>query len=202
MNAMLNLLLSVSVFLGIFNFSSGIISGIWLALLGEWGSIGYGILFLIFSAWGLGLILMPGTLLFGMPIAWFSKRDYTLGIFFFGFLSSLYTATVILVWCCIVLVYFLKDATSASLIPRLIWSYGVAIGPWAHMASYESLDSASTLITFFIQIAYIAVIILILFTQITLFQVILVFMGFLVSAIVIQMLNVWSIHKENQTMPE
>jgi hypothetical protein len=44
------------------NFFGGIVSGIWLAVLGQWWAIGYGIAGLFFSSTLLGFAMMPGLL--------------------------------------------------------------------------------------------------------------------------------------------
>ena len=63
MNAFANLATVLAVPLGLINMLGGIVSGIWLAILGEWGIIGYGIAALFVSGIGLGLAMVPGLLL-------------------------------------------------------------------------------------------------------------------------------------------
>lgn len=40
------------------NFASGIIAGIWLAILGQWGLIGIGLVFTFTSHWLLALLML------------------------------------------------------------------------------------------------------------------------------------------------
>ena len=53
-------------------------------------------------------------------------------------ISSLYTAALIAAWGIGILAYFFRSrATAHSIIPLLIWSYGVASGPWSFLASKD-----------------------------------------------------------------
>jgi len=49
----------------ILNMVGGIIGGIWLAILGEWGLIGIGILLMFTSHWILAILMMPSLLFNG-----------------------------------------------------------------------------------------------------------------------------------------
>ena len=128
MKILMGLIAALSFPLMILNLLGGIISGVWLAILGEWGTIGNGLLFLFTSTFLIGFALMP-SLLLDVPAVYCAEKGKTIGLVFFGGLSSVYTLALVTVWCCGILYMFVKDATSASLIPRLIWSYGVATGP-------------------------------------------------------------------------
>ena len=68
MEAFARFLSVLAIPLGIINIFGGIISGIWLAILGKWGLIGYGLLAIIVSDMGLGIAMMPG-LIFAAPAA-------------------------------------------------------------------------------------------------------------------------------------
>jgi hypothetical protein len=113
-----------------------IVAGIWLAILSEWGSIGWGIGILLFGGFGLGLAMLPGLLL-GAPAMAFHSKGIKVGFYFFGFLSSLYTIAVLTVWCIAILYVFAERADGGSIYPLLLWSYGVATGPIAWLAQKE-----------------------------------------------------------------
>lgn len=172
----------LSVPLILLNLLGAVVSGVWLVIIGEWRPVGLGILFFFGSSLLLGLVLMPGLLLVA-PAAFFAERRQILGVVFFGTLSNLYTLGLLTIWCCGVLFLFVKDATATSLIPLLIWSYGVATGPWSYMASQdrspEGEGIASTLATFFAQLAYLVIMLLVLFSSITLIGAVEVFAGFM-----------------------
>jgi len=160
MDAIARLITVLLIPIGFINMLGGIISGIWLMILGHWSPIGYGLLFLAFSSFGLGLAMMPG-LIFAAPAAMMEEKGNKLGSYFFGFLSVFYTYGVLTAWCLVVMTYFLKQADNDSVIPLLIWSYGVATGPIGWMAQKER-NEYSMISTFFIQVAYLISIVAIL----------------------------------------
>lgn len=143
------------------NFLGGIAAGIWLAVLGEWWAIGLGILALFVAQFVIGIALLPVVGL-GSAAGWMSERDFKVGVWLFGFLSSLYVAALLTVWCVGILDYFLARADAGSWIPLLIWSYGVATGPWAWMAQKEMEGGGgegSVVAVFSAQVGYVAMMI-------------------------------------------
>lgn len=176
MNAFTKIVAVLSIPLGIINTFGGIVAGIWLAILGEWGIIGYGIAAMFVSGIGLGLAMAPGLLLTA-PAASLYERGNKIGSYFFGFLSALYTIAVLTVWCIAVLYFFVKQANADSIVPVLIWSYGVATGPigWLAQKEMQSGNEYSMISTFFAQVAYLLVIIAVYFFRSSLLDVIIVF---------------------------
>jgi len=202
MKVLMGLITTLSIPLAILNMLGGIVSGVWLGILGSWGAIGLGILFFIVSTSALGLVLMPSMLL-AAPAAYCAEKGKTFGFICFGALSNLYIIAVITIWCCGVLFLFVKDATSSSLIPRLIWSYGVATGPWAYMSSEKQQGGfASILATFLAELAYMVIMLLVIFTPIILLQAIKIFAGFMLVGLVIQMTFAIMIQKEMKQTAE
>ena len=57
------------------NIGSGIIGGIWLAVIGEWELIGFGLLLIISSHWLLGLIMMPGLAIVAIGVAFIERKN-------------------------------------------------------------------------------------------------------------------------------
>jgi hypothetical protein len=199
MKALTGIITALSVPLVILNMLGGIVSGIWLAFLRDWRTIGLGIAFFFASTIILGFVLMPSMLLMA-PAAYFAEKGKTIGVVCFGTLSSLYTLALIAIWCCGVLFLFVNDATASNIIPRLIWSYGVATGPWAYMASKEqgpgSEGLASSIATFLAQLAYLVIMVLVLITPITLIAAIKIFGGFMLVGLVLQITAAVMIQKE------
>lgn len=152
----------------VLNTLGGVVSGVWLALLGRWTAIGLGILGIFISHFLISIALMPS---FALGAGGFAaaKRGSRLGMLIFALLSNLYIAAILTGWSLGVLTIFLSMAeSSSSLIPLLIWSYGVALGPWQFLASKDAQSGsgeAATQTTFFGQIAYVLVILLILLTE-------------------------------------
>jgi|SRR5208282_1010019 len=181
---------ALSIPLMLLNILGGITSGVWLAVLRDWGTLGLGVGLIIASTLILGFALIPSVLLVA-PAAYFAERGKTIGLVFFGALSSLYILALISVWCFGALFLFVKDASAANLIPRLIWSYGVATGPWGSMAlkkeGPEDQGSAATFAVFLAQLAYLVIMLLIIFSSITWIEALGVFGAFMLVALAIQM---------------
>jgi len=149
----------------ILNLLGGIISGVWLAILGEWGEIFRGILFMIVAGFAISIALMP-SLIFATPAAMAIEKGKKLLGMFFGSLSILYTIALITTWCVWVMYLFAGSANDNSLIPLLIWSYGVALAPWMWLAQKDQQGDGneySIFITFFAQVSYILGMILLVF---------------------------------------
>jgi len=161
--------------LALINMFGGIISGIWLAVLGEWNAILWGFIALLSSHFLLGFALMPA-MLFAAPAAYFAERFKPL-FYVFGLLGALYTVAIITIWCAYVFnVFVLKADSFSSAIPLLLWSYGVATGPLAYMASKEGPDNLGSLaVTMFAQLGYVVMILLALLSSANISQVIVVF---------------------------
>jgi|HigsolmetaAR201D_1030396.scaffolds.fasta_scaffold10813_3 hypothetical protein len=170
------------------NFFGGIGSGIWLAILGEWWAIGYGIAGFLLSHFLLAIILMPGILLVG-PAALLMEKGKTFLAFPFLLLSQLYTFAVITAWCMFVFYFFMSRAGQDTFWPLLIWSYGVALGPWMYMAQKEQqggTGDASAMTTFFAQVAYIVVALVVIFGSATLIGLAMIFGGIMLVGMLIQ----------------
>jgi hypothetical protein len=155
----------LSVPIMILNLLGGIISGIWLAILGEWGEIGSGIILSFLSAFLIPVALIPG-MIFAVPSAIAISKGRRIIGSFLGFLSILYTVVLITIWCIWIMWIFVKSENSSALIPLLIWSYGVAITPWMWLTRKDqeggSGNSYSVFTTLFAQVAYIVGIVMFL----------------------------------------
>lgn len=141
----------------ILNLLGGIISGIWLAILGEWGEIFRGIIFMVVAGFAISIVLMP-SLLFAAPAAMAIEKGKKLLGMFLGSLSVLYTIGLMTVWCVWIMWLFVSSANDSSLIPLLIWSYGVALAPWMWLAQKDQQGGGnefSMFSIFFAQISYI-----------------------------------------------
>lgn len=199
MKVLTGMITALGVPLMILNMLGGIVSGIWLAFLKDWSTIGIGVASFFVSTMILGFVLMPSMLL-AAPAVYFAEKGKTIGLVCFAALDSLYTSAVVTIWCCGVLFLFVKDATASNIIPRLIWSYGVATGPWVYMASKDqgagSEGFASSIFTFVAQLAYLVIMVLVLVTPTTLIGAIKVFATFMVVGLVVQITAAVMIQKE------
>lgn len=205
MKTLLGVIKALSIPLMVLNMLGGIVSGIWLAILGEWGVLGMGILLIVTSTSLLGLALMP-SLLFVAPATICAQKGKAWGLICFGAISNIYILALITVWCCGILFIFIKDASVSSLIPRLIWSYGVATGPWVYMATKDqeqgSGSFASTMATFLAELGYVVIILLVLFTPLMLLGAIKVFGAFMAVGFFLQLTVSVMIQKEESRFAE
>lgn len=174
MPAIINILMTPLILMNMFG---GIVSGIWLAILGEWGGIGLGLLISITGAFFCGLFLIPGFLI-TIPAIFLMANGPILKIIGFavGMLGLMWTYLVMSGWGVFSFSYFLDRADAGSFYPYLIWAYGVATGPWSFMASKEA-DDYSFFAVFFLQVAAISLIITIGFTGLSPAAIFLVFIG-------------------------
>lgn len=188
MKTILALFAALGIPFAILNMLGGIVSGIWLAILGDWGSIGYGFLAMIVSSFVLGIALMPMLLLAG-PSVYFAEKGIMFLFYVFAFLSSIYVVVVMTAWCGAVMYFYAERATSETWIPILIWSYGVALGPWQWMAQKDAQGGggeASIATTFFAQIGYVVMILMAMFMRVTILDVLSVFVVIMLVGVIFQ----------------
>jgi hypothetical protein len=145
----------------ILNFLGFIVSGVWLLVIGQWRLVVAGLLISMFAPFILGLAILPGILI-GAPGIHFANRGVTIGVYFFGFLSSVYIYALITAWCSGITFPFLHGAPSQAFWPLLIWSYGVATSPWSYMAQRDQ-SFAAFLAAFFAQVAFIVMMVSVAF---------------------------------------
>ena len=154
----------------------GIVAGIWLAILGQWGSIGYGLLMLVGAGFLLWITMMPGMLLEAQATA-FAEEGDKLTFYFLVFLRTLYPFAVLTLWCVLALNFFARRADSSSIIPMLFWSYGVATSPiaWLAQRDLQSFKEYAMISTLFAQVAYLLVVLAVLFVGASAWEVLVLF---------------------------
>ncbi|HWA28857.1 MAG TPA: hypothetical protein VG734_24615 [Lacunisphaera sp.] len=155
MKALVAIIVTLSVPLMLLNVLGGLVSGIWLAILGKWSAIFAGLVGMLGSVMLLGFAMMPGILLM-VPAAKFAAKENYLGMYVFALGGSAYLFSLIAFWCTCVMWYFMQKATDGGAVPLMIWSYGIALGPLGYMASKEVEDNSSGLVVFFAAIAYVS----------------------------------------------
>ena len=105
--------------------------------------------------------------------------------------SILYINTVMIAWCGIVFYYYTLDSTLFDLIPRMIWSYGIATAPLSYMAMKrprdENAPTSSTIAILFTQIGSLFVMLRVVMSSgATLHSIGMTFAGFMLAAALIQ----------------
>lgn len=124
---------------------------VWLAILGEWKLIGIGIFWLIFSKFILSLFVIPILPIAAIGMRFFERNNFF--IYIFGFLSHVYLSFLMLCTCIFAFLLCFKfygGEKSFQFIPYLLWSWGIALGPWQGMISkYSNLYDVTFLISLF-----------------------------------------------------
>jgi len=194
MNILNRILQMLSFPIMILNFGGGIVAGIWLAFLGEWKLIGIGIVLLFTSHWVLSILMMPGLPIAGIAVYFFEKKN-PLG-HLFGYLSQLYT-NILIVGTCVLAFFictsFYGNSIGFGLIPYLLWSWGMALGPWQFFASKEPDNEFSVITLFTASIFYLLFLASIFISP--LLGLIIVAMFGIVQLIVLPMFNMYIAHK-------
>lgn len=139
----------------IFNFAGGIVGGIWLAFLGEWRLIGIGLVLLFVLNWILSIFMIPSMIISSIGMKFYGKNKFL--VLFFGYISQLYINILIIATCVLALLIcssFYNGNTYLGFIPYLLWSWGMALGPWQFFASKEPDNEFSTITVFIASIFY------------------------------------------------
>lgn len=139
----------------ILNMAGGIVGGIWLVFLGEWRLIGIGILLLFTSHWILSILMIPSMPIAGIAVYFYEKNN-PLG-HLFGFISQLYTNILIIGTCVFAFLLcssFYSGEIGLRYIPYLLWSWGMALGPWQFFASKEPDNEFSAITLFSASVFY------------------------------------------------
>lgn len=185
-----SILSGVGTFFIALNMLGGVASGIWLAFLGEWWALGLGLIGIFVSHLIISIALMPSYLV-GAGGAAAAERGSKVGMYFFSFLSHLYTSALVTAWSIGILFLFLSMADGRTLIPLLIWSYGVALGPWQYLAGEEAragTGDGAAQTTFFGQLAFVIAAAVTLTTDASIVTLAAVFGGVMLVNVGIQML--------------
>lgn len=161
---MLNLLTLLALPLILLNLLGGLVGGVWLLVLGEWMAFTVGLLGGLVGSFVCGVAIAPGMAISASGVAIFVKG----GLWRMPAIPLLavgvsWTYAVICGWAFLAFRYFLGNADEASLYPMLLVGYSMTISPWAAMARSEGPDSAAYVTTFFLQIAALAPLLVILF---------------------------------------
>ena len=143
------------------NFFSGIIGGIWLAVLGNWTVVLAGLALTFGGLFIVSLLLMPSVLLM-VPLAGYEQISKSkFAMINFTILSLTYTYCVMSIWAIGIFWYFAHNSTTDAAIPTILWSYSTATAVWSYMAQKEGQagNRYTVFSAFFYQISCIALMI-------------------------------------------
>jgi hypothetical protein len=137
----------------VLNLLGGLVGGVWLAILGDWSTLFFGIAYMVVGAFALSLLLAPAMLL-ALPMAALGERR-AFAAALIGLPAMIWTYAVIAVSCAWVF-RGITMTPQGSLIPYLLWGYAAATAPWSYMASKEGNDGHSGVAVFFASLGLIA----------------------------------------------
>ena len=137
-----------------FNFSAGIVGGIWLALTGGIGLVLAGLLFDFLMPFAYSIAFLP-TLLLVPLIAKFAEGGHRFLVSFLAFILSGYNNFILIIWVSTVFNWLMTDAGYPP-IALWLWGYAVVMGPISYMASKEGPDAGAgtSMGVLFTQLAY------------------------------------------------
>lgn len=171
------------------NLLGGLVSGVWLAILGEWSILLSGIAIMMLGTFVLSIALLPSIGL-GMLGIGLLERGSRAGFLLFGGLSLACVYAVMTIWGVGILYLFLIKADYSSFWPTLIWSYGIAVGPWTYMAQKEN-NPASMMSAFFMQAGYITMAGMVIFGRPTIRDAGIAFVSVMVVPFLVSMSETW-----------
>jgi hypothetical protein len=193
---------AMAIFLGVLDGFSATVGGIWLTVFGEWSAIGAGLAFAVVGTFfGLVITRSPGVALTGAASR-FLEQGYPVRFYSFLLLSNLWDSAVIAVWSVSVFYYFVSSSDQSSLIPFLLWSFGIANAPFQFAAAKEPNQNIGSIIeTWSRQIGYV-VMMLMVFLQFKWIHVITVFVLILVVGIVAELAVTFQIQSKVERVRE
>jgi hypothetical protein len=131
----------------ILNIFSGIVGGIWLAIIGQWKLIVAGLVLSFVMPWIYSIVSLPAMGL-GMLASSAGERGYKISAFILISLASIYNYALLAGWTLLVLLFFIRNIESGSFVPYLLGGYATAMSPLGYMASKEPPDSTGTSLGF------------------------------------------------------
>lgn len=185
----------------VLNLLGGISSGIWLAVLSEWTTIGVGLVILLVAPRFLSWSLQLPSPLFLWPMRHLVDRGKAFGLIVTASLTSVYSVLLMTIWCCGIFFLFITMAAGENFIPYLIWSYGIAIGPWGFLASKDPGNFSPAISTFLAELAYITLMLFVFFATINVYDAVKIFVMFMVIAVALEICMAAMIEGDKRTGP-
>jgi hypothetical protein len=176
------------------NMGGGIVGGIWLAVLGEWRLIGIGIFLLLTFHWVLSILVLLNIPVAGIGI-YLTKKNNPLR-HLFVFLSQFYINLLIVGTCAFAFWLcssFYTGNIDIGYTPYLLWSWGMALGPWQYFASKEP-ENEFTAITIFSASVFYLLFLISMFISLLLALIMIGIFG-LVQLIMLPIVNVYMANK-------
>lgn len=131
------------------NFFAGIISGIWLAFLGDWSVIFYGLFLSFAMPFAYTLVSLPTMAIMPLLVKAVENKSKFFTVFL-GLINVLYSNGVMVAWTYFVFAEFTKNANGIIAVPFILWGYSTVVAPLAYMAKGEAPDNTGTSLGIFL----------------------------------------------------
>jgi len=144
----------------VLNVLGGLVSGIWLAVLGRWGTIGVGLLMSILMPFVYSILMLPAFGIGQFAIR-LEERGQKLPAMLLAFPGAVYGDALITAWVAFLFVNFLYEPDATAAVPTALWVYSIAIAPLAYMGSKEKGDNPGPAVAMFVALlAYLVLLVM------------------------------------------
>ena len=175
------------------NLLAGLIGGVWLIVLGEWGDALWAIVVTYFSTYLISLILMiPLAML--LPAAFLLNKGFIGKVLSFPFqlLSSISTWLIVGFWGLFVFSTALGAVGDNPVMPYLLIAYGISVGTWGFMASKEGDSEQYAFLLLASQLSSAFLLIALGLLDIAFIKMITIYFAILLSGFVLQIITGFS----------
>lgn len=142
-------LASIISIISVLNIGSWLVGAIWLAILGEWRLLLYGLLLSIAMPYVYSLVIIPQMLLAAWLAMAFEKKQKLL-VRILAFVSTIYQYAVLMFWVLYVFEMFLNHYPEINMIPLILYGYSTMSAPLVSMGSKEGPGATGTYLAIFI----------------------------------------------------
>jgi hypothetical protein len=126
----------ISICIVVLNVFGGVLSGIWLAVKGEWGFIIGGIIAAALMPSGFSIASLP-VLGLCLVLAFAGDPPPRWAVATIGFVAALWIAALVLGWTLLVFIAYMQHADAGLTVPLLLWGYSVTMSPLVYIARHE-----------------------------------------------------------------
>jgi len=175
------------------NLLSGLIGGVWLIVLGEWGDALWAIVVSYFSTYLISLILMiPLAIL--LPTTFLLNKGFIGKVLSFPFqlLSGISTWLIVGFWGLFVFYTALGAVGNNPAMPYLLIAYGISVGTWGFMSSKEDSPEQYAFLLLASQLSSVFLLVTLGLLEISITKIVTIYFAILLSGFVLQIITGFS----------
>ena len=154
---------TLSLILGVImvlNIGSWLVGAIWLAIIGEWGLLLYGLGLSIVMPYAYSFALIPTMLVMTWMSHAIEKNQKTLAKVLI-IVSTIYQYAILMFWVLYVFEWSLGYYPEVNMIPLILYGYATMTGPLTYMGQKEGPNATGTYMAIFIaEVAYLLILVL------------------------------------------